>query len=64
MNAFAEMSLRRDRLEDALSRVVFMARTSGGTAGRDEALCAACDNAENVLAEAGSGRPLILRPCE
>lgn len=33
----------------ALRKLVDMARTSGGTAGRDEALCAACDQAESAL---------------
>jgi hypothetical protein len=33
----------------ALRKLVDMARTSGGTAGRDEALCAACDQAEVAL---------------
>ena len=38
-----------DPLRDALRKLVFAARTSGGTAGRDEALCAACDEAERAL---------------
>lgn len=33
----------------ALRKLVDMARTSGGTAGRDEDLCAACDQAEAAL---------------
>mgnify|MGYP007100071997 CR=1 FL=1 len=33
----------------ALRKLVDMARTSGGTAGRDEELCAACDQAEAAL---------------
>lgn len=40
-------------LEDAikkLTKLAFMARTSGGTTGRDEALCAACDDAEALIA--------------
>lgn len=36
-------------LHDALRNLVFQARTSGGTAGRDDALCAACDKAESLL---------------
>lgn len=36
-------------LRDALRKLVVAARTSGGVAGRDEALCAACDEAEAVL---------------
>lgn len=37
-------------LYSALRKLVFAARTSGGVAGRDEGLCAACDEAEAVLA--------------
>ena len=37
-------------LRDALRKLVVAARTSGGVAGRDEALCAACDEAERLLA--------------
>ena len=33
-------------LIDALRKLVVAARTAGGVAGRDEALCAACDHAE------------------
>lgn len=36
-------------LNDALRRLAFQARTSGGTAGRDGDLCAACDHAEAIL---------------
>lgn len=36
-------------LREALKAVVFAARTSGGVAGRDDALCAACELAERVL---------------
>lgn len=32
-----------------LRKLVLMARTSGGVAGRDKGLCAACDEAERVL---------------
>jgi len=39
------------RLAEALRKLTYIARTSGGTAGRDEALCAACDEAEIALAE-------------
>ncbi len=38
-------------LVTALRRLTFAARTSGGVAGRDEGLCAACDEAERVLAK-------------
>lgn len=41
-------------MEKALRRLVFAARISGGVAGRDPYLCAACDEAEAVL---GEGRP-------
>jgi hypothetical protein len=42
---------RRDGLlRTALRRLVIAARTSGGTAGRDETLCAACAAAESALA--------------
>jgi hypothetical protein len=37
--------------KSVLQRLVFAARTSGGTAGRDENLCAACDAAERLLAK-------------
>lgn len=36
-----------------LKRLTFAARTSGGTAGRDEHLCGACDAAEAVIAKHG-----------
>jgi hypothetical protein len=39
-------------LLEALKRLTLMARTSGGTAGRDEALCDACDKAECAIAKA------------
>lgn len=39
-----------DALRKAAGRLAFMARTSGGTAGRDEKLCIACDAVENILA--------------
>ena len=43
----------RDRqlveLRRALAALVDAARTSGGVAGRDDALCAACERAESVL---------------
>ena len=33
----------------ALRKLVFAVRTSGGVAGRDELLCAVCDEAERIL---------------
>ena len=36
-------------LESALRDLTMLARTSGGTAGRDDELCAACDRAEALL---------------
>jgi hypothetical protein len=36
----------------ALKRLTVAARTSGGVAGRDEGLCAACDEAEAAIAKA------------
>lgn len=36
-------------LKKVLARLVDAARTSGGVAGRDDVLCAACDLAEEVL---------------
>ncbi len=38
-------------LLDALRKLTFMARTGGQTAGRDDALCAACDAAEAAMAK-------------
>jgi hypothetical protein len=38
-----------DPLRRALRKLVIAARTSGGVAGRDDGLCAACDEAERVL---------------
>ena len=42
---------RTKQLEKVLADVVMYARTSGGTAGRDEGLCAACDRAETLLSK-------------
>ena len=44
-NAYNENAI----LKQVLAKVVFAARTSGGTAGHDRALCAACDEAEKLL---------------
>ncbi len=33
---------------EALRKLIFAARTSGGTAGRDDLLCSACDEAEAI----------------
>jgi hypothetical protein len=38
-------------LRNALKKLVIAARTSGGVAGRDGGLCAACDEAERILTE-------------
>ena len=38
-----------ETLRESLRKLVFAARTTGGVAGRDEALCAACDEAEAIL---------------
>lgn len=35
----------------ALKNLVFMVRTSGGTAGHDESLCRACEQAEEVIGQ-------------
>lgn len=53
----AGVPTREDMLEDALRRLIFMARTSGGTAGRDEGLCAACDAAEALLLPTDGAAP-------
>ena len=36
-------------LREALKTLTMMARTSGGVAGRDNELCAACDRAETAI---------------
>jgi hypothetical protein len=46
-NAHSENAL----LKAALKRLTFAARTSGGVVGRDEELCAVCDEAELLLAK-------------
>lgn len=43
-------------MADALRKLVFMAHTSGGVAGRDESLCKACDRAEAALAKYDSAQ--------
>ncbi len=45
---------RIDQLTIALRRLAFAARSSGGTAGRDEFLCEECTHAEDLLT--GNGR--------
>lgn len=40
---------RIEALERALKTLTVYARTSGGTAGRDDMLCVACDAAEKLL---------------
>lgn len=37
------------QLAEATRELAFQVRTSGGIAGRDEALCAACDKVEPLL---------------
>jgi hypothetical protein len=50
LKAAAQVDQRHAELmEKALKDLVFAARTSGGVAGRDEGLCAACETAERVL---------------
>jgi hypothetical protein len=44
----------RDAAVRLLKNVAFMARTSGGTAGPDAALMAACSAAEDFLSEQNS----------
>ena len=46
---FANSHAENVLLKAAMRKLVFAARTSGGTAGHDEALCAACDEAEALL---------------
>jgi hypothetical protein len=47
--ALLECEARAKRLEEALRGLTFAARTSGGVAGRDNDLCAACEAAERLL---------------
>jgi hypothetical protein len=49
---FANAHVENVHLKVLLRNLVFAARTSGGVAGRDELLCAACDAAENALTPA------------
>jgi hypothetical protein len=46
---FANANSENIVLRKLLARLVDAARTSGGVAGRDEILCAACDEAESAL---------------
>lgn len=48
----ASLTAQRDELLSALQALVFAARTSGGTAGRDDYLVTACDVAETAIAKA------------
>ncbi len=52
-----DLVAERDALKAALKRLAFAARTSGGTAGRDERLCVSCDEAEGILSELTSPVP-------
>ena len=45
----AALTAERDGLREALRKLSFAAQTSGGTAGRDDALVAAIDLATNAL---------------
>jgi hypothetical protein len=47
MEVIHEMEI--EPLRKALRKLIVAARTSGGVAGRDDGLCAACDEAERVL---------------
>ena len=44
-----DLLARVEELTKALRQLTFAARTSGGVAGRDDGLCAACDEAEAAL---------------
>jgi len=46
---FVNAHSENEVLRAILKRLVFAARTSGGVAGRDDALCTACDEAEAAL---------------
>lgn len=48
-NVELAFAYRAIELEDALKLLTVMARTSGGTAGPDAELMAACDKAEKLL---------------
>jgi hypothetical protein len=45
----AGLRMAMDEYKSALKKLVWAARTSGGAAGRDEYLCAACEEAEQLL---------------
>lgn len=47
----AQLVAAAPMLHEALRKLVVAARTSGGVAGRDDGLCAACDQAEAALAK-------------
>jgi hypothetical protein len=49
MNAYADAHLQLASLKKAAGKLVDVARTSGGVAGRDEDLCSACDVVEGIL---------------
>lgn len=46
---YAGLSMAEEDYRAVLKKLVFAARISGGVAGRDELLCAACDEAERLL---------------
>jgi hypothetical protein len=52
MSAYADAHLQLAAFKKAAGKLAAMARTSGGVAGRDEGLCAACDEVEKLIAGA------------
>lgn len=46
---YAGLTMAEDQYRAVLKKLVFAARTSGGTGGRDELLCSACNEAERLL---------------
>jgi hypothetical protein len=49
MLAYAEACLHYDELMRTTRRLAFAARTSGGVAGKDDYLCKALDEVEELL---------------
>jgi hypothetical protein len=54
----AAPSMADDDVRAALKQLMFAAQITGGTAGRDESLCAAVDQAERALATPSTGDAL------
>ena len=48
-DTITRLTAEMKRLRAALKRLSFLAQTTGGTAGRDEELCAAIAEAEAIL---------------